>query len=212
MRSQSVTSSSITCRPIAQKKASTPKRQCPPLASCSLTLSPLFRPVPRRWCATWMVSRRQPSVNISAPCSDKAARITTHESLFPNPRGSKWRHDHGQLCRHLFLRLCHGPVDRFSRLWSDSVNKEVARIEPSALAILSKSEIDAPVMTATERPRDLQLFQHKIGELVTMSQATAEECFYELPARREGGEPIEGPSIRLAEILVSQFRNCRVQA
>lgn len=92
--------------------------------------------------------------------------------------------------------------------------KEIATRPPDtqALAILSRSEIEAQVISAEARPRDLEVFQHKVGALVTMSQATAEECFYELPARREGGEPIEGPSIRLAEILVSQYCNCRVQA
>lgn len=91
---------------------------------------------------------------------------------------------------------------------------EIANRPPdtAALAILSRTEIETQTGKAEARPRDLQVFQERVGHLVAISPATAEECFYELPARGEGKEGIEGPSIRFAEIIVSQYANCRVGA
>jgi hypothetical protein len=84
--------------------------------------------------------------------------------------------------------------------------------DTAALAILSRTEIETQAGKAEARPRDLQVFQDRVGHLVALSPTTAEECFYVLPPRGDGKEGIEGPSIRFAEIIVSQYANCRVAA
>lgn len=86
---------------------------------------------------------------------------------------------------------------------------EVTRIEPSALAVLSRSEIDGAIATARQFPRDLELYQSRAHKLATLNDQVAAECIYAIP--REG-KMIEGPSIRLAEILAANWGNCRAGA
>jgi hypothetical protein len=83
-------------------------------------------------------------------------------------------------------------------------------IEPSALEAISRAEIDMAIATARRYP------QHQPGQLSTVKQAmmtfatldeeTAASCFYSLP---RGGKTIQGPSVRLAEIALSCYGNCR---
>lgn len=87
-----------------------------------------------------------------------------------------------------------------------------AAMQPHTLAILSRSEIDAQMATAGTRPRGLAQFRDTVKAIALMSEESAADCFYALPARREDGDPIEGPSIRYAEILVYAWHNCRVGA
>jgi hypothetical protein len=83
-------------------------------------------------------------------------------------------------------------------------------VETTSLAQqLTKAEIDQQVATAHRFPRSLQTVARGTLELATFSPAAAAECNYALP---RGGKSLTGPSIRLAEIVVSQFGNCRVGA
>lgn len=75
-----------------------------------------------------------------------------------------------------------------------------------ALGALIRSEIDVQIATAKAYPRTLSLCLERITELATHDRATAEECWYSLP--REG-KVIDGPSVRLAEIVASSFGNLR---
>jgi ribosome modulation factor len=74
---------------------------------------------------------------------------------------------------------------------------------------LVKAEIDTQIATAHAYPRSVARAMVNIKSLVTISQDAAEECNYALP---RGGKPITGPSVRLAEIVASQWGNCRVGA
>lgn len=74
---------------------------------------------------------------------------------------------------------------------------------------LTKAEIDQQIATAHRFPRSLQAVARGITELATFSPAAAAECNYALP---RGGKSLTGPSIRLAEIIVSQYGNIRVGA
>lgn len=89
---------------------------------------------------------------------------------------------------------------------------EVAKlpaIEVGTLAILNKSEIDQQIATAHAFPRSVKRFRDQALDLATLNEATAAECIYALP---RDGKVIEGPSARLAEILVSSWGNCRAGA
>lgn len=79
----------------------------------------------------------------------------------------------------------------------------------SMIGALAKAEIDTQVATAHAYPRSVARAIKNINSLVTISEAAAEECNYALP---RGGKPITGPSVRLAEIVASQWGNCRIGA
>lgn len=83
-------------------------------------------------------------------------------------------------------------------------------IGSGSLAIgLAKAEIDQQVATAKRYPRSIARAQRAIFELVTIDEESAKECNYALP---RGGKPITGPSIRLAEIIASEYGNNRTGA
>lgn len=97
-----------------------------------------------------------------------------------------------------------------------SDRNDVEVIEPvliqqtESMAIsLTRAEIDQQITTARAFPRSIDKAVKHIMSLATMDETTAEECVYALP---RGGKPIKGPSARLAEIIVSQWGNCRVSA
>lgn len=74
---------------------------------------------------------------------------------------------------------------------------------------LARSEVDQQIATARALPRSIQRAVSQIMTLATLDDESAEECVYALP---RGGKPIKGPSVRLAEIIASQWGNCRVGA
>jgi hypothetical protein len=79
-----------------------------------------------------------------------------------------------------------------------------------SLAIsLARAEVDQQVATARALPRSIEKAMRNITSLATLDDQSAEECIYALP---RGGKAIKGPSIRLAEIIASQWGNCRVGA
>lgn len=78
-----------------------------------------------------------------------------------------------------------------------------------SLAALNRSEIDVQIATAKQYPRNLAQVLKNIETLATMDEETAGQCFYIL---RRQGKAIEGPSVRMAEIIASSWGNIRVQA
>ena len=103
---------------------------------------------------------------------------------------------------------------------SNIVPQGAAPIDGGALAVVIQAEISSQVATARAYPRkDLRVIAYRIADLATMDEDTAEECLYVLTrgSKRKGREddevkPIEGPSIRLAEIAAQQYGNCRIEA
>lgn len=79
----------------------------------------------------------------------------------------------------------------------------------SMVGALVRAEIDTQVATAHAYPRSVSRVVKNVNSLVTISEEAAQECNYALP---RGGKPITGPSVRLAEIVASQWGNCRVGA
>lgn len=74
---------------------------------------------------------------------------------------------------------------------------------------LARAEVDQQIHTARALPRNVRRAVDNILSLATLDDQSAEECVYALP---RGGKPIKGPSVRLAEIISSQWGNCRVGA
>lgn len=81
--------------------------------------------------------------------------------------------------------------------------------DESMAVALSKAEIDQQIATARSYPRSIERAVKNILTLATLDEETAESCIYALP---RGGKPIKGPSARFAEIVASQWGNCRVGA
>jgi hypothetical protein len=80
----------------------------------------------------------------------------------------------------------------------------------SSLAVsLARAEVDQQITTAHAYPRSIARAVKGIMTLATLDEQTAEECVYALP---RGGKAIKGPSIRFAEIIGSQWGNCRIGA
>lgn len=89
------------------------------------------------------------------------------------------------------------------------ITTALVSVEPGQLSELARVEIDQQIATAHRYPRSIKKAVENITTLATLDEATAEECIYALP---RGGKPIRGPSVRLAEIIAGQWRNCRVEA
>jgi hypothetical protein len=65
------------------------------------------------------------------------------------------------------------------------------------------------VATAKRYPRSVARFRKEAMALACLDEETAGECMYALP---RGGKTIEGPSTRLAEILMYAWGNARADA
>lgn len=74
------------------------------------------------------------------------------------------------------------------------------------LALLQKAEIDSQIATAHAFPRSLAKSLTRMISMATLTVEIAESCEYALP---RGDKVLNGPSIRLAEIVFSQYGNIR---
>ncbi|WP_207234379.1 hypothetical protein [Bradyrhizobium sp. Leo170] len=93
----------------------------------------------------------------------------------------------------------------------------------SALPAILKAEIDSQIATAKAFPRSIHKAIENICTLATLDEETAAECLYALvrkkkqrgrngPTDETENKPIEGPSIRLAEIAAQCWGNNRIKA
>ena len=71
-----------------------------------------------------------------------------------------------------------------------------------------RGEIDIQIATAKAYPRSIDKFKQDARSMATRDVATAEQCGYVLPPR--SGKIIEGPSVRLAEIIAGAWGNLRI--
>lgn len=86
---------------------------------------------------------------------------------------------------------------------------EVEIIQESALSLITKAEIDVQISTAKAFPRSLKMFLDRALSMATISEDVAASCSYALP---RGGKSLEGPTVRLAEIVCSSYGNIRAGA
>lgn len=81
-------------------------------------------------------------------------------------------------------------------------------METSVVESLTRGEVDMQVTTAKKYPRSIDAFQKKAMTLAASDRVTAAGCFYVLP---RAGTKIEGPGVRLAEIVASSYGNLRCE-
>ncbi len=101
-------------------------------------------------------------------------------------------------------------VTKFDPDTGEVIATGVAALEAGSapLAVqIARVELDQAISTAKAYPRSLTRVRDNIDALVMLDDETAAECVYALP---RGGKPIKGPSVRFAEIVASQFGNCKV--
>jgi hypothetical protein len=86
--------------------------------------------------------------------------------------------------------------------------KEVVKASPVDLVPVSatREEIDIQIATARAYPRSIDLFMSDSLSMATINEDTAAKCFYAL---QKGGKEIQGPSVRLAEIVAVNYGNLR---
>lgn len=78
---------------------------------------------------------------------------------------------------------------------------------------MERASIDVQISTAKKYPRQLSTVKQQMLTFATLDVETAAGCFFTLPGRKGGdGKPIQGPSIRMAEIAISTFQNLRAGA
>ena len=81
-------------------------------------------------------------------------------------------------------------------------------VEATAIESMERALIDTQVATAKKYPRPpLSKIRDNMMDFVTLDEETAASCFFTLP---RGNKTIQGESIRMAEIAVSQYQNVRV--
>lgn len=82
-------------------------------------------------------------------------------------------------------------------------------IHEASLSLITKAELDVQITTAKAFPRSIKMFMDKAMSIATVSEEVAASCAYALP---RSGKTIEGPSVRLAEIVCSSYGNVRTGA
>ena len=83
-------------------------------------------------------------------------------------------------------------------------------VEPSVIESLERAQVDVQIATARRFPRTLSAVKSKMLQFATLDEETAESCFYTLPARKGGdGKPLQGPSVRLAEIALASYQHVK---
>jgi len=78
-----------------------------------------------------------------------------------------------------------------------------------ALSAIDRASIDVQVATAKQYPRSVDKALKEATTLATLDEETAAGCLYALP---RSGKNIEGPSVRLAEIVAYSWGNLRIDA
>lgn len=72
---------------------------------------------------------------------------------------------------------------------------------------IDRAEVDVQIATAKQYPRDVAKVLNLIRTYGQMDVETAQECFYSLS---RGSNPVEGVSVRFAEIVAGAWGNLRV--
>lgn len=98
-----------------------------------------------------------------------------------------------------------------------SETEEVSKVEVTPRAIVStgidRAEVDLQVATAQKFPRSASRVIAEAETMATENRETAASMFYAIPRKSRGQtKMIEGPSVRLAEIMASCWGNLRAEA
>lgn len=82
-------------------------------------------------------------------------------------------------------------------------------LAPTTVQLLQSAELDQQIATAKKYPRSIEEFYRRARTLATMNPQIAESLTYVL---KRDSKKITGPSARFAEVIASQWGNCRYGA
>lgn len=82
-------------------------------------------------------------------------------------------------------------------------------VDGGALSTMTKTTLEVQFERAMKHPRDANAALDTALATATQNEEVAEACLYKLP---RGEDPVEGPSVRLAEIISATWGNLAVQA
>lgn len=91
----------------------------------------------------------------------------------------------------------------------NEISTVVEVLPESALSQITQAELDVQINTAKAYPRSLKMFIDKAISMATLNESIAASCGYALP---RAGKSLEGPTVRLAEIVCSTYGNIRAGA
>jgi len=98
----------------------------------------------------------------------------------------------------------------------DHPGGNLEKVSPSALATITKTNLEVQIEQAMRRPRNLTMVLRDAASMATANAAVAESCLYTLPERvdyKTGKKTsIQGPSVRLAEIMLACYGNATCAA
>lgn len=85
--------------------------------------------------------------------------------------------------------------------------------EAGGLIAYERAQIDCQIATAKAYPRNIQQFLTNCIAAATADREIAESLFYMVPVGKENGRQkyVEGPSIRLAELVAAYYKNIRME-
>ncbi len=89
----------------------------------------------------------------------------------------------------------------------NTAETSVEIVSADVVESLTRGEVDMQVATAKRYPRSIEKFKQACLTLATQDAEVAGSCFYHLPR----GKGIEGPSVRLAEIVAASWGNLRAE-
>lgn len=96
------------------------------------------------------------------------------------------------------------------------VENPLVPVAPAALEVMERAQIDVMIAAAQRRPRpEIAKIRQRMLSYATVDEETAESCIYTLKrwdAEAQEYKFIQGPSIRLAEILTVCWQNLRAGA
>lgn len=87
-------------------------------------------------------------------------------------------------------------------------DRDIVSPNPS-FSPLARGELDVQIMTAKANRRSIKTFLQDAESMATVNEAVADGCIYAIP---RDGKNIEGPSVRLAEIMLSAWGNVHCAA
>lgn len=82
-------------------------------------------------------------------------------------------------------------------------------VSPTAIEAITRSEIEVQIEIAKRYPRDITKVIKQAHDMATVNRGVAASCIYAVP---RAGKAIEGPSVRLAQIIAAAWTNLRVAA
>lgn len=86
---------------------------------------------------------------------------------------------------------------------------EIMRVDSqTAISATERAQVDVQISTAKAYPRDVKACVAEARALALADEETAESMFYAVP---RDGKDIEGPSVRLAEIIAYAWGNLRAE-